>query len=91
MSLCQNFCNHFSNCHIIEKDEENFLKDIGECDVIYPFVGENLDFVLNSCDTGLLNFVIREEDIYCKQFSKKGFFNFKKNINRIIDHLKLTK
>ena len=33
----------------------------------------------------------RKEDIFCSQFSNKGFFNFKKNIPRIIGELNLSK
>ena len=31
-----------------------------------------------------INFITREEDIFCWEFSNKGFFNFKKNIPDIL-------
>ena len=55
-------------------------------DVVYPSVGENLDYLrevqkINNTD---INFITREEDIFCWEFSNKGFFNFKKNIPDIL-------
>ena len=55
-------------------------------DVVYPCVGENLDYLrevqkINNTD---INFITREEDIFCWEFSNKGFFNFKKNIPDIL-------
>ncbi|MDC3091259.1 hypothetical protein OA848_02605, partial [Rickettsiales bacterium] len=57
-------------------------------DVIYPFVGENLDF-LKKIPKIKFNHIYQNEDVFCWQYAKKGFFNFKKNISRIIDHLEL--
>ena len=55
-------------------------------DVVYPSVGENLDYLrevqkINNTD---INFITREEDVFCWEFSNKGFFNFKKNIPDIL-------
>jgi hypothetical protein len=55
-------------------------------DAVYPSVGENLDYLkevqkINNTD---INFITREEDIFCWEFSNKGFFNFKKNIPDIL-------
>ena len=55
-------------------------------DVVYPCVGENLDYLrevqkINNTD---ISFITREEDIFCWEFSNKGFFNFKKNIPDIL-------
>ena len=60
-------------------------------DVIYPFIGQNLD-LLNSLKNEHdleLNVLFREEDVFCWQFSNKGFFNFKKNIPKIISMFSL--
>ncbi len=62
------------------------LQQHNSFDVVYPSVGENLDFLrevqkINNTD---INFITREEDIFCWEFSNKGFFNFKKNIPDIL-------
>ena len=56
-------------------------------DVVYPFVGDNLDYLkrLVARTNMTLHIRKRPEDIYCWQYAKKGFFNFKKNIPGIID------
>ena len=91
-SLCEDFCSQISNCQIIENIEDQIFDGLKECDVIYPFVGENLDFIKEFSQQKSLkiNYIDRKEDNYCKQFSKKGFFNFKNNIVKIIDHLDLN-
>ena len=65
------------------------LGKIPGCDVCYPFIGENLDFLhrSNSLWNIDLNFIKQHEDLYCWQFATKGFFNFKKNIPAIIKTL----
>ena len=70
-----------SNKEIFQK-----LKKIKKLDILYPFIGENLDFINNFANDHdiSLNFLHRKEDVYCLDFSKKGFFNFKKNIPQII-------
>ena len=62
------------------------LQQLNLFDAVYPSVGENLDFLRevqkkNNTD---INFITREEDIFCWEFSNKGFFNFKKNIPDIL-------
>ena len=56
-------------------------------DVVYPFVGDNLDYLkrLVARTNMTLHIRKRPEDIYCWQYAKKGFFNFKKHIPSIID------
>ena len=57
-------------------------------DIIYPSVGENMDFLKRSdLNTDKLHLIARKEDLFCWQFAKKGFFNFKKNIPSIIKFL----
>ena len=60
-------------------------------DVVYPFVGENLDYLKRLVAQTNLTLHIRKraEDIHCWQYSKKGFFNFKKNIPNIVETLGL--
>ena len=57
----------------------------------YPGVGDNLDFLDKKLVPNTNSFIRRKEDIFCYQFSNKGFFNFKKNIPRIISELNLSK
>ena len=38
-------------------------------------------------DINKLHFIGTKEDIFCWNFSKKGFFNFKKNIPEVINFL----
>ena len=58
-------------------------------DVVYPFIGENLDFLTGIETAGdiQLSYLVREEDLFAWQFAKKGFFNFKKNIKQIVGQL----
>ena len=75
-------------------DTNNILKmasSIAGVDVVYPFVGDNLDYLKRlSARTSLrLHFLKRQDDIHCWQYAKKGFFNFRKHIPAIIDRLGL--
>ena len=71
----------FLNDDGLQKLNENY-------DVIYPGVGENIDFLKREItDMNKLHFIGLKEDIFCWQYSKKGFFNFKKNIPEIINYL----
>ena len=65
---------------------ENYCQSGKKLDVIYPFVGENLDYLieLQSTFKTSLNMIFRNNDIYCWQFANKGYFNFKKNIADIL-------
>ena len=81
------FTNNVKNSTIISnKDIFQKFKGIKNLDIVYPFIGENLDFINNFAKDHdiALNFLHRKEDVYCLEFSKKGFFNFKKNIPQII-------
>jgi hypothetical protein len=62
------------------------LQQHNSFDVVYPSVGENLDFLreVQKTNNTDINFITREEDIFCWEFSNKGFFNFKKNIPDIL-------
>ena len=82
--------NRFSNIKII--DEINFDKytnEIKDLDVIYPSIGENLSFLksLKKKKNLNYNFIVRDGDEFCWQFSNKGYFNFKSNIPKIIQKI----
>ena len=68
------------NCESISIDK---LKDIkNDFYILYPSVGENLDFVLSNLRN--YKFIYRELDQFSWQFCNKGFFNFKGYIPKII-------
>jgi deoxyribodipyrimidine photo-lyase len=66
-------------------NEKNF-------DVIYPSVGENKSFLnrIMKKNNLMINYLIRDEDKYCWQFSNKGYFNFKSNIPKILSQFKIN-
>jgi len=61
-------------------------------DIIYPSVGENMSFLKRTMKKNnlMINYLIREEDKYCWQFSNKGYFNFRSNIPKILSQFKLN-
>jgi len=88
--IIEDQANRFSNIKII--DEINFdklINEIKDLDVIYPSVGENLSFLKSIKKKKNLNynFIVREGDEFCWQFSNKGYFNFKSNIPKIIQKI----
>ena len=88
--IIEDQANRFSNIEII--DEINFDKltyEIKDLDVIYPSIGENLSFLKSIKKKKNLNynFIVREGDEFCWQFSNKGYFNFKSNIPKIIQKI----
>ena len=85
-TLQEAFASEISNSQII--DEDTFMSFNAQFDVLYPSIGENMDFLDREFkDIDKLHFIGLKEDIYCWQFSKKGFFNFKKNIPEVINYL----
>ena len=85
-TLQEAFVSEISNSQII--DEDTFMSLNAPFDVLYPSIGENMDFLDREFkDVDNLHFIGLKEDIYCWQFSKKGFFNFKKNIPEVINFL----
>ena len=66
-------------------NEKNF-------DIIYPSVGENMSFLkrVTKKNNLMINYLARDEDKYCWQFSNKGYFNFKSNIPKILSQFKLN-
>ena len=82
--------NRFSNIKIIDEIEfDKLTNEIKDLDVIYPSVGEHLSFLKNIKKKKNLNynFIVREGDEFCWQFSNKGYFNFKSNIPKIIQKI----
>ena len=72
-----------NNFNSITEKERSF-------DVVYPFVGESLDY-LNALKKKLaleISFLHRKQDLFCISFCNKGFFNFKQNIPQIIEEIK---
>ncbi|MDC0619029.1 DNA photolyase [Pelagibacteraceae bacterium] len=61
-------------------------------DVIYPSVGENMFFLKKVIKKNnlIINYLTRDKDEYCWQFSNKGYFNFKSNIPKILSRFKIN-
>ena len=70
----------------------NILDGVKELDVIYPSIGENLSFIkrLNKTKYIKFRFLKNEKDLFCWNFSNKGYFNFKSYIPKIITKFKLS-
>ena len=85
-NLQEAFTSEISNSEIMSVDD---IKKLNEgFDVFYPSIGENMDFLNQEIkDISKLDFIGLKEDIFCWKFSKKGFFNFKKNIPEVINFL----
>lgn len=91
-SCLDNCKKHFNQAEIINETNLNqILTNSEEVDVIYPCIGENYSFIEKYRNQTEINYIYREEDLFCWKFSKKGFFNFKKNIPVIIDKVIRTK
>tara|TARA_B100001250_G_scaffold90444_1_gene75171 strand:- start:51 stop:1190 length:1140 start_codon:yes stop_codon:yes gene_type:complete len=85
--LIKNIFQNVDKVEIVNSGKiDNILNEQMSFDVIYPYVGENQDYMLNlkSKFKLNLNYIYDEIDIFCWQFSKKGFFNFKQNIPKIL-------
>ena len=85
--LVSAFCENHKNAQVIDAAA---LRAIAASqrglDVVYPAIGDNFDFLRRLRDESgvLLHFLKRPEDVFCWQFAKKGFFNFKKHIPDMI-------
>ena len=88
--IIEDQANRFSNIKIIDEiDFDKLTNEIKDLDVIYPSIGENLSFLKSIKKKKSLNynFIVREGDEFCWQFSNKGYFNFKSNIPKIIQKI----
>ncbi len=72
-----------------ETQFEEFAEKTKKFDIIYPSIGENLSFLklIKKKKNLEYNFLVREGDEFCWQFSNKGYFNFKSNIPKIIQKI----
>ena len=87
-ALIVDISSKFDQSIILNGDDCITLLDGDETfDIIYPSIGENLSFINSYKKSEKTNFVYNERDLECWKFSKKGFFNFKKNIPDIIKKL----
>ena len=85
-TLQEAFISEIANSQIVSEDTFMTLNE--EFDVVYPSIGDNLDFLNREFkNIEKLHFIGLKEDIFCWQYSKKGFFNFKKNISEVINYL----
>ena len=85
-TLQEAFISEIANSQIVSEDIFMTLNE--EFDVVYPSIGDNLDFLNREFkNIEKLHFIGLKEDIFCWQYSKKGFFNFKKNISEVINYL----
>ena len=74
------------NCEIIEI--EDLKKISGEVNILYPCVGENLDFLYTHKHKNI-SFLYREIDQIAWKYCNKGFFNFKNYIPKIVEGIRL--
>ena len=80
----------FPDIKVLEETQFEELADkTKNFDIIYPSIGENLSFLKSIKKKKNLeyNFLVREGDEFCWQFSNKGYFNFKSNIPKIIQKI----
>ena len=69
------------HCEVLDaREATQVLGKMPGCDVCYPFIGENLDFLHRSNDVWNidLNFLRHHEDLFCWRFATKGFSTSKK-------------
>ena len=78
--------------YVNENKTEALLESLKNFDIIYPSIGENMSFLkkVDKKKKLILNFIIRDEDTFCWNFSNKGYFNFKSNIPKILAKFQLN-
>ena len=82
-----------NNFELVNENKiEELLESLKNFDVIYPSIGENMSFLKKMVKEKklILNFITRDEDIFCWNFSNKGYFNFKSNIPKILAKFQLN-
>jgi hypothetical protein len=85
------FCESCGNAELI--DASALVSMAGNqpgFDVVYPHIGDTWDAMrrLRNGAGVPLHPLKRPQDLFCWQFAKKGFFNFKKNIPEIVSFLR---
>ena len=81
------------NFELINEDKiEELFKNLKNFDIVYPSIGENMSFLTKIVKGKklIINFITRDEDIFCWNFSNKGYFNFKSNIPKILAKFQLN-
>ena len=82
-----------NNFELINENKiEELLVSLKNFDIIYPSIGENMSFLKKLVKEKKLNlnFITRDEDIFCWNFSNKAYFNFKSNIPKILAKFQLN-
>ena len=82
-----------NNFELVNENKiEELLESLKNFDVIYPSIGENMSFLKKMVKEKklILNFITKDEDIFCWNFSNKGYFNFKSNIPKILAKFQLN-
>ena len=80
----------FPDTKVLEETQfEELAEKTKKFDIVYPSIGENLSFLklIKKKKNLEYNFLVREGDEFCWQFSNKGYFNFKSNIPKIIQKI----
>jgi len=77
---------------INENEIDELLNSLKNFDIIYPSIGENMSFLKKQIKEKKLNlnFITRDEDVFCWNFSNKGYFNFKSSIPKILVKFQLN-
>jgi deoxyribodipyrimidine photo-lyase len=77
---------------INENKTEELLENSKNFDIVYPSIGENMSFLTKMVKKNklIINFITRDEDVFCWNFSNKGYFNFKSNIPKILAKFQLN-
>jgi hypothetical protein len=77
---------------INENKIEDLLENLKNLDIVYPSIGENMTFLNKMVKQKklVINFITRDEDVFCWNFSNKGYFNFKLNIPKILAKFQLN-
>ena len=77
---------------IDEHNIEKLLENSKNFDIVYPSIGENMSFLKKMAKEKKLNlsFITRDKDLFCWNFSNKGYFNFKSHIPKILTEFQLN-
>jgi len=77
---------------INENKIEELFENLKNFDIVYPSIGENMSFLTKMIKEKklIINFITRDEDIFCWNYSNKGYFNFKSNIPKILAKFQLN-